>query len=77
LAIDDSTYERLQVEMRKRGCSFRQIVNESLSQGLDRMQRSHQPRRFVVRPFPTGPRPGISFDSVNALLDDLEGPERR
>lgn len=77
LSIDDATYERLQAEMHKRGCSFREVVNESLRQGLDRLQHARPGHRFVVKPFPGGPRPGINFDCIGELLDELEGPWRR
>ncbi len=77
LAIDDANYKRLQAEMRKRGCSFREIVNESLRRGLDELTLPKKSEPFVVKTFPTGPRPGISFDSISSLLEEIEGPNGR
>jgi hypothetical protein len=74
LAIDDSTYARLQAEMRKRGCSFREVVNESLRHGLDALQRPSRRQRVELPTFPGGPRPGIDLDKVCELLDEADGP---
>ncbi|HXE31141.1 MAG TPA: hypothetical protein VN515_05005 [Terriglobales bacterium] len=77
LAIDDSTYQRLQAEMHRRGTSFRQVVNECLRLGLDALRHPRRQTRFVVQPSPGGPRPGINIDKIAELLDDDGGPWSR
>ncbi|MGN6592156.1 MAG: CopG family transcriptional regulator [Terriglobales bacterium] len=74
LAIDDDTYERLQREMRKRGCSFREAVNEYLRRGLDAVAMRQPRKPFKVQTFPGGPAPGVNLDCISRLLDQLDGP---
>ena len=33
--------------------------------------------RFVVKPRPMKARPGLNFDKIEALLDEVEGPLHR
>jgi len=77
LAIDEDSYQRLQAEMRRRGCSFREVVNESLRRGLDALAQPEPEPRFVVKPVLGAPLPGVNLDSISALLEQLEGPNWR
>lgn len=74
MAIDDSTYERLQSEMRRRGCSLREIVNLSLRQGLDTMAKPRARKAVKLRTFSAAIAPGASLDCIPALLERLDGP---
>lgn len=77
LTLDDANYARLQREMHRRRCSFREIVNMSLQRGLDLMETTPRPRIFQVSPSPGGPLPGIDLDCTARLLDRLDGPGHR
>lgn len=75
--IDDDCLARLRREMRRRGCTFREIVNESLRRGLDALAGPEPAARFAVRPVPGGPRPGVNLDDIAGTLEQLEGPLER
>lgn len=78
LAIDDANYERLQRAMHNRGCSFREIVNQSLRLGLDAIEKPAGERKpFVVHSFPSGPAPGVDWSCTNRLLSDLDERDQR
>lgn len=76
LTIDDDVAAKLKSEMRRSGTSFREIVNRTLRLGLNREQgRRIEP--FVIAPRPLGLRPGLDYDKVSDLLDQVEGPLHR
>ncbi len=57
--------------------SFKDTVNEALRAGLMNVGKQRRPKPFVVRPRALDLRPGLSYDQVEELLDQLEGAERR
>jgi len=76
LTLDDDVGAKLRQEMRRSGRPFKQVVNEFLRLGLN-ARRELQPRRkFTVRTRPLGLPPGLSYDNVEELLDQLDGPLR-
>ena len=77
LTIDDDIARLVQEEVRRSGDSFKGTVNNLLRRGLT-ARRDPQPRkRFVVTPHAMGLRPGLSYDSIPALLEEAEGPYHR
>ena len=63
--------------MRKSGESFKQTVNELLRLGLHTRRETKPAKRFVVKPRPFDAPEGLSFNKVEELLDELDGPFRR
>lgn len=77
VTLDDDVAARLAEEARNRDQSLRQALNDALRRGLNPPARNPGGKRFRIRgPFARG-RPGISFDNVEDLLDQIEGPSRR
>ena len=74
LTLDDDVAKLLEQEMRRKGSSFKQLVNDTLRLGL--AAAKHPPRKpFKVKPINLGlPR---DFDKVEDLLEYLEGPGHR
>ena len=69
---------RLQAEARRTGRPFKAVVNEHLRSSLAQRPRTKETPRFRVQPRDLGgPLAGRGYDAVGALLDELEGPERR
>jgi hypothetical protein len=73
VTLDEDLVERLKLESRSRGASFRQTLNDVLRVGL------HAPKveprqRFRVRASHTGYRPGLNYDRIEALIEYAEGP---
>ena len=65
---------RVKGESHRSGRSFKEVVNDLLRRGLEakRPQRAGKP--FVVRARPLGVRPGLDYDNVADLLEQIEGP---
>jgi hypothetical protein len=76
ITLDEDTAERIQEEMRQSGRSFKDTVNEAIRIGLS-IQKSAIPAGFKIAAKPLGVRPGISYDNIGELLEQLEGPLHR
>ncbi len=76
LTLDADVAAKLEEEMRATGKSFKQAVNETLRMGL-LARREIQPRKpFRVEARNLGTYPGLNYDNVEELLDQVEGPWR-
>ena len=74
LTLDDDVTALLQKEMRKSGSSFRSTVNHFLRLGILEGQRRPEKKPFVIKSRPLGLPPGMRYDSVSELIENLEGP---
>ncbi len=73
LTIDNDVAQALKDLSRKRGSSFKAVVNEVLRRGLSTGEKpaaTHEP--FRVRSAPRGFRAGIDPLKLNQLVDELE-----
>lgn len=77
LTLDDDVAAKLKTEARRSGKSFKQAVNELLRIGLNAKREMKPKRRFEVRARNLDPLPGLDFDNIEELLDQVEGPARR
>lgn len=72
LTLDEDVAKRLKEKCRKTGQSFKQVVNETLREGLVPRKVPTSRKRFRVQSQPLGLRSGLSYDDVSELLDALE-----
>ncbi len=78
ITLNDDVAARLQAESRKSGRSFKAVVNDYLRAGLAQRRAVKTMARFFVEPVSmVAPRQGLSYDNIGALLEEIEGPERR
>ncbi|MBI3941057.1 MAG: DUF2191 domain-containing protein [Acidobacteria bacterium] len=77
LTLYEDVAVKLKAEAGRSGRSFKEVVNELLRLGLNARRSLKPARRFVVRARTLDPLPGISFDNVEELLDQVEGPLRK
>lgn len=77
LTLDDDVARKLAAEARRSGRSFKDVVDSCLRLALNVNRNKAQASPFVVRARPLDPIPGVSFDNVEALLDQLDGSARR
>ena len=63
--------------MRKTGRSFKETVNEVLRIGLTVGRPVKPVKPFKIYARDLHPRPGLNFDNIEELLDQIEGPLRR
>ena len=72
LTIDDDLAAILERETRRKGMSFKELVNFALRRGLVAEQLVSARKRVVTRPHRFGFKPGIDLDRLNQLADELE-----
>ena len=72
LTLEDDLAAALRERSRTLGLSFKQVVNQTIRQGLG--QPAAGPGGPpITRPHRFGFRPGIDLDKLNHLVDELEG----
>jgi len=77
LTLEEDVTRKLREEMRRSGHSFKQTVNDVLRAGLNVRRQAARTGRFRVEARALGQRPGLNFDNVGELLEQLEGPAHR
>lgn len=77
MTLDDDVAALLEKERGKTGMSFKEAVNHYLRTGIIQSKRKQARARFVVNSRPLGLPPGMSYDCIGQLLEDLEGPLHR
>jgi hypothetical protein len=78
LTLDEDVAARLAELQRQRGVSFKEIVNQILRQGLEREgTKPRRAKKFVVEARDIGQLPGLNYDNVGELLEQLEGAAHR
>jgi hypothetical protein len=77
LTIDDDLAVLIEQEQRRSGASFKGTVNNLLRRGLMNSKDKAAAKPFEIKPIPMGLPPGLSYDCIPKLLDDLDGPYHR
>ncbi len=77
LTLDEDIAAKLQSETRKTGKPFKQVVNETLREGLLAKRTGKRLPPFKVKARWMGHRPGLNYDCIGELLEQLEGPLHR
>ncbi len=78
VVLEDDVLERLQAESQLREASFRGTLNDVIRDGLAvAEQRRQGSTSFRVKPREMGLKPGLSYDSVSALIELGEGDAAR
>lgn len=72
LTIDDDLAAILEREMKRKGMTFKELVNAALRRGLAAEQAVPPRKKVVTRPHNFGFKPGIDLDKLNQLADELE-----
>ncbi len=77
LTLDDDVAAKLRAEARRSGEPFKQVVNRVLRTGLNVRAQAACAAPFKVRARPLGLRPGLNYDKVSELIEQIEGPLHR
>ncbi len=77
LTLDEDVAEKLKAEARRAGKPVKQVVNEALRRGLALRRETRSIKPFKVRVRDMGAYPGINYDNVGDLLEQVEGPRHR
>jgi len=77
LTLEDDVAARIQTEARKSGRPFKAVVNDLLRFALNARRSSRGRAPFKVKAHDLGLRPGLEYDDVGGLLEQVEGPGHR
>lgn len=77
LTLDDDLSAKLREESQRSGKPFKQTVNDCLRLGLSARSKAASAPAFKVKARPLGLRPGLSYDNVWELIEQIEGPFHR
>ena len=77
VTLDNDVIERVKLQSKERGVSFRDTLNDLLREALN--SQAHPPVRRTLRiePISMGYRPGLNYDHIESLIEYSEGPEHR
>ncbi len=73
LTLDEDVAAKLKAEIRRTGKPMKTVVNESLRVALTESLKDKPVKPFKVHARPLGLRPGLSFDNVWKLIEEIEG----
>ncbi len=72
ITLDDDVAEKLQTEMRRRRTTnFKATLNDVLRHGLLARRELAAAKPFKVRARRLGNKPGLNYDNVGELLEQL------
>ena len=78
ITLDDDVAEKLNAEMRRRrSTNFKETLNDVLRRGLLARRELGSTKPFKVRARRLGNKPGLNYDNVGELLEQLEGSGHR
>jgi len=72
LTLDDDLASILLRETKRKGLSFKEMVNTTLRRGIAQEQLAPPREKVTTRPHDFGFKPGIDLDKLNQLSDELE-----
>ncbi|MCI0602965.1 antitoxin [bacterium] len=77
VTLDDDVVRELKARAKQTDKSFKQVLNDSLRLAFSSSRASiRKMKPFRVRPHSSALRPGIDFEKLNQLVDQLEVEER-
>ena len=77
LTIDDDVAAKINAEMRRSGKTLKETVNEALRMGLSMRKELRSTGPFKVQARQMGTYPGLNYDNISELLEQLEGASHR
>jgi len=77
LTLDEDVAVRLEQEVKKRGDSFKSVVNDILRAGLDARQTEKRKGTFRTKGFDLGPSLVGSLDNIEEVLARAEGEDHQ
>jgi hypothetical protein len=73
VTLDKDVAARVRAEMSRTGKTFKEVVNNLVRQGAEKSSK-HKDKPFRVRARDLGERPGLNYDNIGELLEQVEGP---
>lgn len=77
VTIEDAVEKQLRQYAGKHSLKFKQAINEVLRKGLAEANKPAKARTYKTKPKNVGLKPGLNYDNVAELLEQVEGPVYR
>jgi hypothetical protein len=77
LTLEEDVAARIQSEARRLGRPFKAVVNELLRFALNARRAARPRTAFKVKPRDLGLQPGLEYDDIGGLLEQVEGSGHR
>ena len=74
LTLEDDVVAKLRSEARRTGRPFKELVNEHLRRSLNTPVKPPGVKPFRIHARNLGLRPGLDYDNIGELLEQIEGP---
>ena len=74
LTLDEDVAAKLKSEVRRSGRPLKAVVNEVLRDGLTVRKSAKKQPPFKVKARSLGHYPGLDYDNIGVLLEQIEGP---
>ena len=78
ITINDEILTQLKdVAGKEKDKTFKEVVNDTLRLGLNARKEIKRRPRFKVEARDLGTFPGLNYDNIEELLDQIDGPNRK
>ena len=77
VTLDDALEDRLRKYASDHSIKFKKALNDILKKGLDQTEVAEVAAPYKTKPKKVGLRKGPSYDNVNELLEQVEGPKHK
>ena len=77
LTLDNDVAAGLQQEVARTGRTPQQLANEFLRDSLNKLRRPQSAKPFTVRARHLGLQPGINYDHIGSLIEQIESSFHR
>jgi hypothetical protein len=77
VTLEEDVVDRVKLESRSRGASFRDTLNDLLRMALMHQEQMPRGRTLKIVPVGMGYRPGLNYDDIESLIGYGEGDEHR
>ena len=74
VTLNEAVEQDLREYAARRGIKFKRALNDLLREGLRGSERAKRVKPYRSKPKAIGLRPGLSYDNVGELLEQIEGP---
>ena len=74
VTLDPDVAAKVKAEMRRTGRSFKEVLNSMVRKGTVQSSEKEVKEPFRVIARNLGHRPGLNYDNIGELLEQIEGP---